>query len=115
MKKTGAGALIVLPDMMFFDHQQRLLELAAQRRIPTIYGEREFAETGGLMAYGTNYDDLFRRAATYVAKLLKGAKPADLAVEQPTRFELVINLKTARALGLTLPQSLLIWADHVIQ
>lgn len=115
MARGRAEALVVLPDLMFFDHQRRLADLTAWSRLAVIYEEREFVEAGGLMAYGPNYKDLFRRAAAYVNKILKGAKPADLPVEQPTRFELVINLSTARALGLTIPQSLLVRADAVIQ
>jgi putative ABC transport system substrate-binding protein len=84
-------------------------------RLPAIYNDSQFVDAGGLMSYGPNYDHLFRRAAAYVDKILRGAKPADLPVEQPTRFELVINLKAAKALGLTIPQSLLLRADEVIQ
>ena len=115
MTKERAQALVVLPDPMSFVNRRQLLELAAKNRLPLIADPREFAEDGGLMAYGTNYADLFRRAATYVDKILKGAKPGDLPVEQPTKFELIINFKTAKALGLTIPQSVLIRADYVIQ
>jgi putative tryptophan/tyrosine transport system substrate-binding protein len=92
-----------------------IAELAAKHRLPAIYRSMEYIEAGGLMAYGTNYPDLYRRAATYVDKILKGARPADLPIEQPTKFELIINLKTAKALGLTIPPPLLLRADEVIQ
>ena len=91
------------------------MALAAKSRLPAMYGLREFPDAGGLMSYGANNLGLYRRTATYVDKILKGAKPADLPVEQPTRFELVVNLKTAKALGLTIPPSVLIRADQVIQ
>ncbi len=115
MARARAGALVVSPDAVFFLHRTRLAALAAQSRLPAMYGLTEHAQVGGLMAYAPNFADLFRRAATYVDKILKGAKPADLPVEQPTKFDLVINLKTAKARGLTIPQSLLIRADQVIQ
>ncbi len=115
MTKERAGALIVLVDSTLNDHRTRIAALAAKSRLPAVYGVREHSEAGGLMSYGASLPDLWRRAATYVDKILKGAKPADLPVEQPTRFELVINLKTAKALGLTFPQSILIRADQVIQ
>ena len=100
---------------MFNTERRRLVDLAAKHRLPAVYQSREFVDAGGLMAYGPNFADLFRRAATYVDKILKGAKPADLPVEQPTKFELVINLKAAKALGLTIPQSVLGRADHVVE
>ena len=96
-------------------HRTRILQLAAQRRLPVMADQRGFVEDGALMAYGPSVPDLFRRAATYVDKIFKGAKPGDLPVEQPTKFELVINLKTAKALGVTMPPSLLLLADEVIQ
>ena len=95
--------------------RKEVAELAVKSRLPTVFRDREHVQVGGLMAYGPNIPDLFRRAATYVDKILKGAKPADLPVEQPTKFELVINLKTAKTLGLTIPQSVLIRADEIIQ
>ncbi len=115
MTRERAGALLVLTDGMFLLHLTRTADLAAKSRLPAMFALREQADAGGLMAYGPSLRDSFRRAATYVDKILKGAKPADLPVEQPTKFELVINLKTAKALGLTIPQSVLIRADEVIQ
>jgi ABC-type uncharacterized transport system substrate-binding protein len=115
MTKARAGALTVLPGTMFIIEQRRLVDLAAKNRLPAVYGLRDFVDAGGLMSYGANTADLFRRAATYVHKILKGAKPGDLPIEQPIKFELVINLKTAKALGLTIPQSLLLRADQVIE
>jgi putative ABC transport system substrate-binding protein len=115
MTRERAGALIVLSSAMFFTERRRLANLAVKHRLPTMFGQREEAEAGGLMAYGANFTDLFQRAAIYVDKILRGAKPADLPVEQPTRYQLIINLKTAKALGLTIPQSVLIRADEVIQ
>jgi putative ABC transport system substrate-binding protein len=100
---------------MFSSKRRRLVDLAAKNRLPALFSFREYVDAGGLMSYGPNLADLFRRAATYVDKILKGAKPGDLPVEQPTKFELVINLKTAKALGLTIPQSVLGRADEVIQ
>jgi ABC-type uncharacterized transport system substrate-binding protein len=115
MTKARAEALLVVPDPFFHEHAQRIVELAAQSRLPAIYPYRGAAQAGGLLAYDVNRPDIFRRLGFYVDKILKGAKPADLPVEQPTKFELIINLKTAKALGLTIPQSLLIRADEVIQ
>ena len=108
-------AIFVPLDSMFYQHRVRLAELAAKSRLPAMWGLREHAEAGGLLAYSTDLGDLARRAATFVDKILKGAKPADLPVEQPTKFELIINLKTAKALGLTIPPSLLQRADQVIE
>jgi putative ABC transport system substrate-binding protein len=109
------AVLLVAPSPLFFGQRRRLAELAVKHRLPTVFAQREFAEAGGLIAYGTNLAERFRRAAVYVDKILKGARPADLPVEQPTKFELVINLKTAKTLGLTIPQSVLARADEVIQ
>ena len=106
---------MVLADAMFTNQVRQIADLAAKRRLPSIYGQREYAEAGGLMVYSSNPFDLERRAATFVDKILKGAKPADLPIEQPSKFELVINLKTAKALALTIPQSLLLRADRVIE
>jgi len=113
--RAGAGALAIMPDPVFVRDLKRIADLAAKSRLPSIFHLREFVDAGGLMAYGVDRSDLFRRVATYVDKILKGAKPADLPVEQPTRFELVINMKTAKTLGLTIPPSVLIRADQVIQ
>ncbi len=115
MTKARAGALTVLPSAMFLGERRRLVDLAAKNRLPAVFPLREFVDVGGLMSYGANLADLNRRAATYVDKILKGAKPGDLPVEQPTKFELVINLKTAKAIGLTIPPSLLARADQVIE
>ena len=115
MTKARLGALTVLTSPMLFSERRRLVDLAATNRLPTVYTLREFVDAGGLMSYGPNAADLYRRAATYVDKILKGAKPSDLPVEQPTKFELVINLKTAKAFGLTIPPSLLARADHVVE
>ena len=111
----GTDGLLLLESPFFTTHRARLAELAARTGLPAIYGQREYVESGGLMSFGTHFHELFRRAATYVDKILKGANPGDLPVEQPTKFELVINLKTAKALGLTIPQSLLQRADQVIE
>jgi putative ABC transport system substrate-binding protein len=115
MTRAQADALVVLPDPMLAAQRKRIVGLAAEHRLPAMYGFREDAEAGGLMAYATNYPDILWRAAAFVDKILKGAKPADLPIEQPTKFELIVNLKTAKALGLTLPPLLLFQADEVIQ
>jgi putative tryptophan/tyrosine transport system substrate-binding protein len=113
---TGhSAALLIIDDPFTFLLRKRIVELALESRLPAMYGPREFVVDGGLIAYGANLQEMFRRAATYVAKILQGAKPADLPVEQPTKFELVINLKSAKALGLAIPQSLVTRADEVIQ
>jgi ABC-type uncharacterized transport system substrate-binding protein len=115
MTRERAGALFVPADIIFVRHAQRMADLAAKHHLPAMFGFREHVEAGGLMSYAASFAVMFRRAAAFVDKLLKGAKPADLPVEQPTKFELVINLKTARALGLTVPRSVLLRADEVIQ
>ena len=115
MTKARADALTVIATPLFDTERRRLVELAAARRLPAVYTFRSYVEGGGLMSYGPDLPDLFRRAATYVDKILKGAKPGDLPVEQPTKFELAINLKTAKTLGLTIPPALLQRADQVIE
>ncbi len=107
-------ALLVFPSTMLFNERARIVALAAKHRLPSVFNNRQAVELGGLMSYGTSIPELLRRTGTYIDKILKGARPADLPVEQPTKFELVINLTTARALGVTVPQSLLLQADHVI-
>ena len=113
--KAGAAGLLVLEDPLTYSARRQIADLAAKFRLPTMYGYRDFAEAGGLMSYGTDRRQMYRRAAEYVDRILKGAKPADLPVEQPSKFELVINLKTAKALGLTIPTSMLARADQVIE
>ena len=115
MASARGGAVALLPANMFLREHRRIVDLAARHRLPAVYTSREFVDAGGLMSYGASQRDLFRRAAAYVDKILKGAKPGDLSVEQPTKFELVINLKTAKALGLAIPPSVLAHADDVIQ
>jgi putative ABC transport system substrate-binding protein len=115
MARQRPDAFVMFPSVMFFIERRRVIDLADKHRLPSIYVAREFVEPGGLISYGASIADLFRRTATYVDKILKGAKPGDLPVEQPTKFELVINLKTAKALGLTIPPALLARADEVIQ
>jgi len=115
MAREHAEALIVLPEPITLTYRKQIVDLAAKNRLPAMYPWTEFVDSGGLMAYAPNRDDLWRRAATYVDKILKGRKPADLPVEQPTKFELVINLKAAKQIGLTIPQSVLYRADRVIK
>lgn len=110
-----AEALVVISDALFFSEQRRLVDLGRRHRLPTMFDTPEFVSAGGLMSYGTDLADLYRRAATYVHKILRGARPADLPVEQATKFDLVLNQRTARALGLTIPPSLLLRADRVIE
>jgi putative tryptophan/tyrosine transport system substrate-binding protein len=115
MARHGGRAVLALGSGMHYVHRARIAELALKNRLPASCTLREFADAGCLMSYGPSFRDLWRRSATYVDKILKGAKPADLPVEQPTKFELVINLKTAKALGLTIPQTLLQRADQLIE
>jgi putative ABC transport system substrate-binding protein len=115
MTRARAGPLLVLDSAIFHLHKTRIADFAAKSRLPAVYPVREYVDAGGLIAYGASYEDAVRRAAIYVAKILKGAKPGDLPIEQPTKFELVINLKTAKALGLTIPPSLLLRADAVLE
>jgi putative ABC transport system substrate-binding protein len=114
MVHERAGALMVLTDIVFITHRRAIVELAARYRLPAVYGEREYVNDGGLMSYGPNLEDMYRRAAVYIDKILKGARPADLPIEQPTTFDLVVNLKAAKQIGLTIPPSLLQRADQVI-
>jgi putative ABC transport system substrate-binding protein len=115
MAKRRAGAFILNPNPMFSFQRERIVSAASKSRVPGMYPHRGFVDVGGLMSYAANRADLFRRAASYVDKILRGANPADLPVEQPTKFELVINLKTARQIGVTIPQEVLMWADEVIK
>ena len=112
---AGAGGLLVIPDPLTYSLRRQISDLAAKVRLPAMYPGRDYAEEGGLMSYGVNRRQIYRRAAEYVDRILKGAKPGDLPVEQPTKFELIINLRTAKALGLTIPRSLLVQADEVIE
>ena len=115
IRRANTQALYLIESPLFSTHRALLLELLSKARLPMIEAEGKFVETGGLMSFGTNVGDLYRRSAGYVDKILKGAKPADLPIEQPTKFELVVNLKTAKALGITIPQSILLRADEVIR
>jgi putative ABC transport system substrate-binding protein len=115
ISRTHAQGLYLIDDAFFFAHRTTLLNLASKARLPTMHAARHFVDEGGLMSFGTNSGDMFRRSAGYVDKILKGAKPGDLPIEQPTKFELVVNLKTAKALGITIPQSILLQADEVIR
>ena len=115
MTQGRAEALVVMSDVLFLAQREEIVTLATKSHLPAVYEFREFVDVGGLMSYGASISGMYRRVATYVDKIVKGAKPADLPVEQPTKFELVINLKTAKALGLTIPQSVLLRADEVIQ
>jgi len=114
-KKQRPDALITVEDPLTFNYQKRIADFALANQLPSLHGVREFVVAGGLLSYGANVADLYRRAASYVDKILKGAKPADLPVQQPTKFELVINLQTAKTLGLTVPPMLLARADEVIE
>jgi putative ABC transport system substrate-binding protein len=115
INRAHAEALYLIESPLFSTHRMTLLKLVSKARLPAMYPERQFADAGGLMSFGTNIGDLYRRSAGYVDKILKGAKPGDLPIEQPTKFELVVNLKTAKALGITIPQSILLRADEVIR
>src|SRR5262245_66190709 len=115
MKEARTSALIVEPSSMLFTWRERLADLALKHRLPTVFAHRQYAEAGGLIGYSTDPSDLFRRAASFVDKILKGARPADLPLEQPMKFELVINMKTAKALGLAIPPALIARADDVIE
>jgi putative ABC transport system substrate-binding protein len=113
--KDRAMPCLVFPDPLTFNNRELIVEFAAKHRVPAMFGAKEFVDAGGLASYGPSYPDMFQRAGTQVGRILKGAKPADLPIEQPTKFELVINLKTAKTLGLTIPPSLLARADQVIE
>ena len=115
MMRNGTGALDVLSDPLFNKARQQIIGLAAEHELPAIYEAREFAEAGGLISYGPNIAELTRRSATFIDKVLKGANPADLPIEQPTKFELFINVKTSKAIGLSIPPNLLARADEVIE
>jgi putative tryptophan/tyrosine transport system substrate-binding protein len=114
-KAAGAGGLVILEDPLTFSQRSEIATIASRLRLPAVYGYREFAEAGGLMSYGTDHGAQWRRGAEIVDLILKGAKPSDIPVEQPTKFELVVNLKTAKALNLTVPSTIMIRADDVIE
>jgi putative tryptophan/tyrosine transport system substrate-binding protein len=113
--KGRADAVVVLQSPVFNPRRRQLVDLATKSRVPVMYPQGEYVEDGGLMTYGQTMTDLFRRAATYVDKILKGAKPAELPVEQPIKFEFIINLKAAKQIGLTIPPNVLVWADRVVK
>lgn len=115
LRRQAADALVVVSDPMLHDQSRRIIELAERNRLPTVYEQRLFTDSGGLLSYGPGRLDRFQRAAVYIDRILRGAKPAELPIERPTKFELVINLKAAKALGLAIPQSVLLRADDVIQ
>jgi putative ABC transport system substrate-binding protein len=115
MSEERAGGLVVLVDAALLDHRARIVDLAARSHLPAMYGLSDYTEAGGLMAYGPNRLAMFQHAATYVDKILKGAKPGDLPVEQPTKFELIVNMKTVKALGIKIPDSIMLRADKVIE
>ena len=115
IRRAHAQALYVIEDPFFFNHRQTLVKLALEAHLPAIFATKAYADAGGLMSYGVNYGEGFRRSAGYVDKILKGARPGDLPIEQPTKFELVVNLKTAKALGIEIPHSILLRADEVIR
>jgi ABC-type uncharacterized transport system substrate-binding protein len=115
MAKERVGGLVVCGDRMLATHRARILELATKARLPAMYANRRFVDAGGLMSYGTNLSEVYHRLALHIDKILRGAKAGDLPLEQPTKFEIAINLKTAKAMGLTVPRSLLLRADHVIE
>jgi len=114
-REQGAQAMLVLPNPVSNAHRRSLIALAASHRLPALYEQREYVQDGGLMSYGVNIQDMYRRAASYVDRILRGAKPGDLPIERPTKFELVINLRTAKALGLTIPPAMLARADEIIE
>jgi putative ABC transport system substrate-binding protein len=115
LRRVGAQAILTISDPLTYSQRRQIADLASRHRLPGMFGFKDYAQAGGLVSYGSNLQALVRRAAFYVDKIFKGAKPGDIPVEQPTRFELVINLRTARVLGVTIPQSLLLRADEVIQ